>query len=379
MIEPEKYCDFLQAAGIPFAVGVPDSLLAPFCACVADRYGERHHRIVANEGAAIAMATGYYLASRQPALVYLQNSGQGNTVNPLTSLADPEVYGIPMLMLVGWRAAPGCADEPQHVKQGRITSQLFDVLEIPHAVLPDDSDDACAITQQLIEESIQNARPVALLVRPKTFAGYASVADRQRANQHEIGREEAIEALMRAVPKHAVMVSTTGHISRELFELREQYGASHQQDFYTVGGMGHASQIALGMAIAQPQRPVICIDGDGAWLMHMGSVPIIGQSPEVDHFRHVVLNNGVHGSVGGQPTVALDLDLPALAKASGYRYAERVALRSDLEGAIDTWLQAPGAALLEIRVRSDFRADLGRPSSTPKENKRALMTYLAQN
>ena len=353
VISVATFVDRLQSLGVDFFTGVPDSLLKSFCAYVTDTCGD-NHMIAANEGGAVGLAAGHYLATGKPALVYMQNSGQGNAVNPLASLADPDVYSIPMVLLVGWRGEPGVKDEPQHVKQGKVTVSLFETLGIPTEILPDDDESAANLTRKMIEKAKAESRPVALVVRKGLFAEYKlrfpkpSVAD--------LKREQAIEEILKSLPEDAVVVSTTGMISREVYETRERLGQAHSRDFLTVGSMGHAIMIALGIAKAQPNRRVFCLDGDGASIMQMGNMAIAGQSG-CGNLTHIVLNNAAHDSVGGQPTVGGAIDLSAIAASCGYN--------------------RPGSPVFkEIKVAKGARKDLGRPKGPPQANKSLYMKTL---
>jgi len=370
-------CDFfyneLLENGLDFFTGVPDSLLKNLCAYISDHSPAGSHIIAANEGNAVGMAIGHYLATGTPSVVYMQNSGQGNAVNPLLSLADPDVYGIPMLLLVGWRGEPGVNDEPQHLKQGKVTQALFDAMGIPCFVLPLDEADAVQAVRASIEKTKQLNQPVALLVRKETFAPYT--LQQMTGQQFPMTREMALGCVAGALSSDAVVVSTTGMASRELYEYRESQGEGHSRDFLTVGGMGHASQIALGIALEKKDRPVVCIDGDGAALMHLGGMGILANQ-HVANYKHIVLNNGVHGSVGGQPTIGFDVDFCAVANAVGYKQSIKVESQEELKSALPKFLEADGPSLLEICVSTGFRSDLGRPQSTPAENKESLMAFI---
>lgn len=373
MLSPHEFCDSCAKQGISFFAGVPDSLLQDFCAYLMNYLPPQSHVIAANEGGAVGLATGHYLATGNPALVYMQNSGQGNAVNPLLSLADPEVYGIPMLLLVGWRGEPGVHDEPQHVKQGRVMNALFDAMEIPYEILVAEHDAAAAQVARMLALSRQGNRPVALIVRKGTFAKYAM--QKASENTYSLLREEVIGQIAASIPPQAVMVGTTGHISRELYEYRARQGDGHARDFLTVGSMGHASQVALGIALAQPERTVYCLDGDGAMLMHLGAMTLIGQS-RCSNIRHVVLNNGAHGSVGGQPTVAFSISFLNIARGCGYTFVQSVNTLEGLNNALTLMKEVSGPAFLEVKVSAKVRQDLGRPATTPAENRDALMKFL---
>jgi phosphonopyruvate decarboxylase len=353
---------------------VPDSLLQPFCAHLARAMPAERHVIAANEGGAIGLAAGYHLATGAVGCVYMQNSGLGNAVNPLASLMDSEVYGMPALLLIGWRGelldGRQLNDEPQHVKQGRITLDLLDCLEIPYAVLDADSADAGDTVGRLIEQARTRSRPVALVVRKGTFTG--GEADPPQP-LYPLTREDALKAVVAALPDHAVVVSTTGKASRELYEIRLAAGLEPDRDFLTVGSMGHALQIACGIALARPEKTVVYIDGDGALIMHLGGMTTSAALPTL---LHSVMNNGTHESVGGQPTKGFAVDMPALARACGYAAAWRVADGADIGRDVGKALATGRSAFLEIRICSSSRANLGRPKATPKDAKRGFMRSL---
>ena len=377
MIEPSRFLTRLRDLGIDLFTGVPDSLLKPLNAEILRSVPRERHIIGANEGSCVALAMGHYLRTGAPAVVYLQNSGFGNTVNPLLSLADPDVYGVPMLLVVGWRGQPGVKDEPQHVKQGRIMSQLLDSLELPWWVLPAEQDEA----EQCLEDALRTARarscPSVLLVEKGTFVDSgASVGPTHGPKGDEgISREEALRSLLAATGSDAVTVATTGMLSRELFELRDQNSKEADRDFLTVGGMGHASSIALGVAMDERDREVWCLDGDGALLMHLGTLAVIADHAPRNYF-HVVFNNGVHDSVGGQPTSIHLVDVAATARATGYRWAASTCETDDLPVLVSSMRATGGPALLEIRVMPGNRPDIGRPTRSPAEGKERFMAAL---
>ena len=376
MIRPEFFIEKLRENGIDCFAGVPDSLLKNICAYITDHCDAQHNIIAANEGAAVGFAAGHPLATGQPACVYMQNSGEGNIINPLASLTDPEVYNIPVLLLIGWRGRPGVHDEPQHVKQGKVTTGLLNTMGINYDVLSKEEDKA---TNQIVKaiEALRRNEVYALVIEKGTFDDYTLQTIVK--NDLTISREEAIQTVAAALGDKDCIVSTTGMISRELFEYRTAMHQGHERDFLTVGSMGHASQIALGIAMAQSERRVWCFDGDGAAIMHMGSMAIVG-SKAPKNYIHVVFNNGAHDSVGGQPTVGLDIDLPAIARAVGYKHVVSVDNKSDLENQlsiINSQLSISGGPiLLEIRVKKGNRKDLGRPTTTPIQNKESLMQFL---
>jgi phosphonopyruvate decarboxylase len=373
VLDCKQFFDAMVGEGLGFYAGVPDSLLKDFCAYVTDHTAPSSHVITANEGSAMGLAAGHHLATGDVPVVYMQNSGFGNTVNPLTSLADAEVYAIPMILVVGWRGEPGKKDEPQHVKIGRVQEPLLAALEIEHAVLPDDFEAARATLQRAVARAKEKSAPFALLVRAGTFDKYKLKS--ARTTDYAMTREEAIGACAEAIGASATIVCTTGMPSRELFEHRTRQAQDRASDFLTVGSMGHASQIALGVALKKPGSPIYCFDGDGAALMHLGGLSTIGAlAPK--NFRHIVFNNGAHDSVGGQPTVGFDVDLCAIAEACGYRAALRATNREELAAQLAELAALDGPVLLEVRVKTGARADVGRPTATPRASKEAFMARL---
>jgi phosphonopyruvate decarboxylase len=373
MLRCQDFVAWLEAFGVEFYAGVPDSLLKPLCFYLPDHAGDKHV-VAANEGGAVALACGYHLATGKVPLVYFQNSGQGNTINPLLSLADRAVYSIPLLLLIGWRGEPGTEDEPQHVKQGEVTASLLEAMDIPYRILAPEPEAARRCVEELLAIAATEKRPVALMVRKDTFEPYKPTD--QAAGDFEMTREEAIEAVVASLGEADAIVSTTGKISRELYEYRERAGQGHEREFLTVGSMGHASQIAMGIALAQPHRQVFCLDGDGAMLMHMGGAAIVGAAG-VENFKHIILNNGVHDSVGGMATVGLRVSFTEIVKACGYTEAWRVERHEDLADRVARLRAARGPALLEIMVKKGARANLGRPKTSPVENKVAFTEFLS--
>jgi len=374
MLNCKDFHDALSAHGFDFYAGVPDSLLKDLCAYVTDHTPAEKHIITANEGSSVAFAAGHYLATGRPGIVYLQNSGLGNTVNPLTSLADQGAYGIPMLLIVGWRGEPGLKDEPQHVKMGSVSRELLDAIGVEWAELPKDIDEARAAIAAASAKFAERPAPFAFLVRKETFEKYK--LQNTIKSPYLMTREDSIGALVELMRPGMPVVGTTGMPSRELYEHREKRGEPHETDFLTVGSMGHSSQIALGIAINKPNKTVYCLDGDGAVLMHMGGLASIGTS-NAKNYKHICLNNGAHDSVGGQPTVAFEVDLAAVAKACGYRQTFVVTSLDELRATFPAFDAAEGPVFLEVRVAVGHRTDLGRPKMSPSELKVAFMENLA--
>lgn len=373
-INPQEFAEKLSVLGIDFYTGVPDSLLKNLGLYFNDTQDAEHHIIAANEGNAVAIACGYHLATSKIGLVYMQNSGIGNCVNPLLSLSDPLVYDIPMLLVVGWRGEPGVKDEPQHVKQGLVTLELLEAMKIPYLVLDGSSVDPEIETIKKHFES--NNSPFAVVVKKGTFAEYKTETKDQQKFTME--REQAIQDIIEELKGPEIVISTTGKISREVFEIREAKKQSHKKDFLTVGSMGHASQIALGIATVKRDRKVVILDGDGAFLMHTGGISTIGKL-QLENIVHIVLNNEAHESVGGQATAADITDFPAIAKAFSYAFADSVSDSSKLKSAVQKALSQKGPVFLEVKVKKGSRSDLGRPTVSPQENKKAFMEFVQSN
>ena len=373
MLRPEFFVNTLKEHSIDFYAGVPDSLLKNICAYITDNLPAEQNIIAANEGGAMGIAAGYHLATGKLPVVYMQNSGEGNIINPLASLTDKEVYNIPVLLVIGWRGRPGVKDEPQHVKQGKVTTGLLNVMGINYAILPKDEAEAAKQIKIAVEYMKATNECYALVIEKDTFDSYK--LQNVEKNNLTISREEAIQKVTANIEDSACIVATTGMISRELFEARTAWNQGHERDFLTVGSMGHASQIALGISLQKPERKVYCFDGDGASLMHMGNMAITA-SMNCKNYVHVVFNNGAHDSVGGQPTVGLKIDLCGVAKAVGYKATYSVDTMEQLEATLAEVKNTEGPVLLQVCVKKGNRKDLGRPTTTPLQNKEALMEFL---
>jgi len=376
MVRPAFFYDILKQNDIDFYAGVPDSLLKNLCAYITDHAEEKNNIIAANEGGAIGIAAGYHLATGRIPVVYMQNSGEGNTINPLASLTDKEVYNIPVLLIIGWRGMPGVHDEPQHVKQGKVTLSLLDTMGIKYEVLSKEEDVVAGQVRCAVDYIKKTNEVYALIIEKDTFEKY-QLANNDAHTELSLSREEAIQTVAASIGEKDVIVSTTGMISRELFEYRTQMNQGHERDFLTVGSMGHASQIALGIALEKTDRRVWCFDGDGACIMHMGGMAIVA-SKAPRNYVHVVFNNGAHDSVGGQPTVGLSISLPDVARAVGYKKAYSVSSMESLQEILQQIQNAEGPLFLQICVKKGNRKDLGRPTTTPVENKKALMEFLGK-
>lgn len=367
----EQFCNILEA---DFYTGVPDSQLKALCDFLMDTYGidGRHHVIAANEGNCTALAAGYHLATGKVPVVYMQNSGEGNIINPVASLLNRKVYAIPTIFVIGWRGEPGVHDEPQHIYQGEVTLRLLDDMEIEYFVVEQDTDErALGDAMKRFEEALAQGRQVAFVIKKGALSFDKKLAYQ---NEYSLKREEVVRRIA-AVSGTDPVVSTTGKASRELFEIREANGEGHGYDFLTVGSMGHSSSIALGIALQKPNQTVWCIDGDGAALMHMGSMAVLG-SQQPKNLIHVIINNGAHETVGGMPTAAGVIDLVAIAKGCGYSYAVSVSDEAALERELLATKERAQLSLIEVKCAIGSRKDLGRPTTTPIQNKCDFMAQL---
>ena len=369
MIKTPEFYEFLVENNLDTFYGVPDSLLKDICAYITSKTSPEKHIITANEGNAVALATGRYMATGRPAVVYMQNSGLGNTVNPLISLADEDVYKIPMLLMIGWRGEPNVHDEPQHVKQGKITLSMLDTMGIKYLIL---SDNYQVELTQAINYMQKESKSFAIIIKKNTFS---KVSLDDENNPFTITREAALETLLNRIDKNSLIVSTTGKTSREVFELREKSSDTHERDFLTVGSMGHTASIALGISLSSGKK-VYCIDGDGSLLMHLGGLGIAAKNAK-DNFKYIVINNGSHESVGGQPTIGFDLDLNSILTGLGFSKVFEVSTIDEIKDAFDEFDKLSKAVLI-INVKQGSRDDLGRPTSTPQQNKEAFMKFIQE-
>ena len=358
MIDQKKFHECLQNAGVEFITGVPDSLLNEFCLYAEAELPPERHVIAANEGNAVALAVGYHLATGSVPLVYMQNSGIGNAMNPLLSLTNKDVYAIPMVLLIGWRGDPDIKDHAQHKKQGEITPALLDAMDIPFRVIDSDGEDAFEAARWAVRTAREISGPTALIAKKGMFAQSKKKEAGAEGGKYNMSRENAIECIMRSVPEDTIFVATTGRATRELYELRNLHGMDHNMDFLNVGAMGHASSIANGIALGAKNRLVVCLDGDAAAIMHLGSLTTTGLLGS-SNFLHVVLNNGAHESVGGQPSAGHKANLTAIAKNAGYQTAgSAVKTKEALQDAVKTLLATEGPAFIDARIRKGIRADL---------------------
>lgn len=366
--------DFVDVLGCDFYTGVPDSQLKALCNYLMNTYGidEKHHIIAANEGNCTALAAGYHLATGKVPVVYMQNSGEGNIINPVASLLNDKVYAIPCIFVIGWRGQPGIHDEPQHIYQGQITCDLLDLMDIENFIIGEDTTvEELKKVMADYANLLDSGKSVAFVVRKNALTYDEKVV---YENDNDMVREQIIEHIVNITGEDPI-VSTTGKASRELFEIRQSKNQPHKYDFLTVGSMGHTSSIALGVAINKSDEKVWCIDGDGSALMHMGSLGVIGNvGPK--NLVHIVINNGAHETVGGMPTVASTMNLVNIAESCGYPYAVSVDNFDDLDAELEKAKSLDELCFIEVLCSIGARDDLGRPTTTALENKENFMNYI---
>ncbi len=371
-----KIENFIKIIDTDFFTGVPDSQLKALCDYLMYKYGidKNHHIIAANEGNCTAIAAGYHLATGKVPVIYMQNSGEGNIINPAASLMNKEVYGIPAIFIVGWRGEPGVHDEPQHIYQGKITVKLLNDMDIePYVIGKETTEDELVTVMSDFRKLLSDGRQVAFVIRKGALEFDEKV---KYSNENKMLREEIIQHIVKAAGEDPI-VSTTGKASRELFETRTANGSSHKYDFLTVGSMGHSSSIALGIAINKPSKKVWCIDGDGAVLMHMGSLALVGNiAPE--NLIHILINNSAHETVGGMPTVSSTMDFVAIARACGYPNAVSVDTFDKLDEVLAIAKGKNELSFIEVKCSIGARSDLGRPTTTATENKENFMKFLSE-
>ncbi len=370
MIDTLEFYNYLLENSIDLFAGVPDSLLANLCACIKSNSPNEKNIITANEGNAIGIAAGYHLSTGKIGCVYMQNSGEGNIVNPLLSLVDEDVYSIPMLLIIGWRGEPGKHDEPQHVKQGKVTLSLLDAMGTKYVILSDNYKDELKVAINYMKTE---NKPYALVIQKGLFSNYKI---KPEESSYKLTREDALKEIIKNLHDDDIIVSTTGKTSREIFEIREANKQGHSNDFLTVGSMGHTSSIAYGVALGTSNN-VWCIDGDGSFIMHMGSMGVIGSNIP-NNFKYILNDNNAHESVGGQPTCSKSMDIPNIIKACGFKEVIVAETNKEIKNGVEKLRKESGIAMV-LHTKQGSREDLGRPTTTPQDNKKALMKKLGVN
>ena len=368
MHDPDVFLKSLIDADIELFVGVPDSLLSGLISAFESN-NKICHLVAANEGNALALAAGYHLATNKLPLVYMQNSGFGNIINPYLSLTCKQVYQIPMIIIMGWRGCPEKNDEPQHLFQGKVQIDLLKTLDIPFVVLDENFDSKSM--RVITKKAIQEKRAVCILIKKGAFI---TKPLQLNAKMLPMNRRIAISIIVKYLPENSVVIATTGKIAREAYDIMSEAGKRHQL-FMNVGAMGHCSSVALGLAIGRPEVKVICLDGDGALIMHMGALSLIGKV-QCRNFYHILLNNGCHESVGGCPSAADTVDFLGVAKASSYNSSYKASSEGDMNHMIDDFFEKEGPVFLEAKISLTQGDDPSRPSESMCELKSNLQDFL---
>lgn len=374
-MKSEELCKVFQNEGLTFFTGVPDSTFSGFVNLLLGMNGNGvTHVIASNECEAVAIASGYHLATGSLAVVYMQNSGEGHVLNPLTSLCDKAVYSIPLIMMIGWRGEPGQKDEPQHEVMGKVMLPLLEILNIPYCMVPDNIGDAKYVIAEMKNKAVENKNPVALIIRQGTIenCGLLNLEN----SIYDMNREDAIKTIVDNLTGMEVIVSTTGKTSRELFEYRISRD-KEPIDFYTIGSMGCAASIGLGIALEKKNKMIYVFDGDGSVIMHMGTLATIGHC-KPDNYYHIVFDNSAYDSTGGQPTTSPALDFGKIALGCGYNYVKTVFTKNELMTEINLIRDIRGPVMVIVKIKKGARANLGRPSISPIKNKEYFMEYLSK-
>ena len=355
MILVKELFNTLKKNKISFFTGVPDSVLKNLLSYFNKFYNSKHI-IAVNEGSAVSIGMGYYLSTKKIPCVYLQNSGLGNAINPLISIANQKVYSIPLLLIIGWRGSPNKKDEPQHMAKGKITTRLLKLLDINYCVLRDKKD--LGSLSKLIKNARITKKTVACLIENKILKSNKKYSQIKK----KIGlpyRRDFILQLLKQISNDTKIISTTGYTSRELAQIRKEKKLFKGKDFYMVGGMGHASMVSFGYSL-NSKKQVICLDGDGSILMHLGSIRTFGYFGH-SKLKHILLNNNAHESVGGQPTTAAKIDFKKLVKSLGYKNYFKISKSEQMNFIIKSFLTSKGPSFLEVLINEGTLNNLSRP------------------
>jgi len=371
MLKGSQLIKLLVKEDLNFITGIPCSILKSFLTHL-NKVKKIKHILATNEGEASALAVGYYLATKKIPIIYMQNSGLANSVNPLISLLDKEVYSIPALLLISWRGQPNRKDEPEHIKMGRITLELLKLLGIPYLLLSSDETKAAQEIKRAKQYLKKNNSPTAIIIR-KGILAYSQ--SKKEKNIYSLTREGAIKIIVDNLKDNRLIISTTGKTSRELFEYRENKNQNHQTDFYMVGSMGCVAAIALGIALEKPKKRIFVFDGDGAVLMKMGTLATVGYHlPK--NFYHIIFDNRAYDSTGGQSTISNSVSFDKVASACGYKSVKTVSTKKELINSIRKIELQKSPHLFVIKVKKGSRDDLTRPTEMPWQNKVAFMKFL---
>lgn len=353
MICSKKFLKFLKKKNINFFTGVPDSVLKDF----TENLPKKRNYIMANEGLSVSLGIGYYLKTKKVPLIYFQNSGLGNAINPLVSVAHKNVYSIPMVLLIGWRGAPDIKDEPQHIQQGKSTISILKNIGIKSVILKKDLNLSKLGTA--IDLAKRRLEPIAILVKKNLFSKSSKKIFVK--NSYSLQRSEVIKFILNQISYKNIIFSSTGYISRELNHHIKIKKDKKIRAFFNVGGMGHTSSLALGYSINSRDK-IICLDGDGALMMHMGCMANIGTFSK-KNFLHILFNNGTHESVGGQTTNSFNINFKKFSQSVNYKSYYSIKNKKDLKKKLPKLFKKDGPSLCEIFIQNKSIKNLGRPKN----------------
>ena len=373
MVNQQTLFQELDKLGVKFFTGVPDSLLNDFCLYLVNNIPDGRHVMAANEGNAIAIAAGNYMATGNIPVVYMQNSGIGNATNPLLSLTHDCVYGIPMILVIGWRGDPSINDHAQHKKQGELTPVLMSDMDIPYEIL--DADDTVIDKfTWAVNKAKEISAPVALIAKKAILT--QKEKKQTYADSKLMNREEAVAAVVDVIGEDAIYLGTTGRATREVHEQLIAHGIGEGHEWQNVGSMGHVSSVGLGLALARPDKRIVVFDGDAAAVMHMGALATNCRY-KAGNMLHIVLNNGVNESVGGQPSAGYLIDLTTIAKACGYRtVGHPVETKEELQQIVRENHSGEMPLFIDVHVRQGIRSDMPKLNIDHKAQKETLMKNL---
>ena len=359
MIKVESLVKILKRNKSTFFTGVPDSVLKELSYTLQNK-DKKEHIIATNEGTAVSIGIGHYLSTKEVPCVYMQNSGLSNALNPLLSIAHEKVYAIPLILIIGWRGSPRIKDEPQHNVKGKITESILKLLNIKYTILRSIND------LDKFEKQIKFSKKKNSIVACLIEQGTLEKIDRIKKNSdfYKLNKELFLKTLLQSLDKNTKVISSTGYNSRELMHIRSKYKIIKTKDFYMVGGMGHTSSVALGYSLTSKKK-IICIDGDGSFLMHLGAIKTAGTFAN-KNFKYILLNNNSHDSVGGQNTYANNINFEKLSKSLGFKKFYSIKNDKNLKKTIKTFLSDDTLSFLEVKVSNSKIKNLPRPTDLIK-------------
>ena len=359
MIKIDSLINVLKKNDINFFTGIPDSILIELSRFLQNKNKRKHIRAT-SEGSAISIGIGHYLSTKQVPCIYMQNSGLSNALNPLISITSKKVYNIPLVLIIGWRGSPRVKDEPQHNVKGKITESILKLLNIKYTIVRSGND--LSQFNKIVKNAKKNNNIAACLIEQGTIKKIKKTYNKK--NFYKLNKELFLKTLLETLEKNSKVISSTGYNSRELMYLRNKYKLINTKDFYMVGGMGHTASVALGYSLSTKKK-TICIDGDGSFLMHLGSIKTAGTFAN-NNFKYILLNNNSHDSVGGQNTYANNIDFEKLSKSLGFKKFYKIKNNKNLKQNIKRFLKGNNLNFLEVKITNSKIKNLPRPNDLIK-------------